>query len=189
MKKQLTIVTLLLFLSSANNYAGGFIEDFDNWVEESTKKTTEFVNKSKETKQNITQTFDAMKQEPETNKVTAIFETKKEDKWGIELNIPGYKKNEINITINKNGYINIKAEASKKAHKEKKDKDKNYLYKSSSFSSRSFSQTIKLPRNVNYKDASKIDTSYNEKTGILEIKFPKKEITKIKKDVIELKLK
>lgn len=173
MKNKLTIMTLLILLSNSNNYAGSFIEDFDNLVKES---TNEFFGRLKDT-------------ELKTNKVNAIFETKKDNKWGIELNIPGYKKDEIKITINKHGYLNIKAEANKQTDQEKKDQEKNYLYKNASFSSQAFSQTIKLPKNIDYKDASKIDTSYDEKTGILEIKFPKKEIGKTKKDVIELKLK
>jgi len=143
------------------------------------------------TRQNIDKMFSEINKEENqtyTGK-TNIFENQKGDIWGLEFYIPGYTKEEISIKIDKNGVLNICAQAKKEEKENKEDKDKKYIYKSQSFSARSYVRAVKLPDFVDFENSKKIETSYDEKTGKLEIKFPKKEIEDKKEDVIELKIK
>lgn len=133
--------------------------------------------------------FNTNKQENTIIGSTNIFESKDGKKWGIEINLPGYKKEEVKVKIEKHGFLVITAESKQENMENKKDKDKKYIYKSQSFSSKAFARTIKLPKNVDYKNAKNINSCYDEKTGVLEIKFNKIQQEQAKPNVIELELK
>ncbi|KKP24876.1 MAG: hypothetical protein SZ59_C0001G0194 [candidate division TM6 bacterium GW2011_GWF2_28_16] len=201
--------------------------EFDNWMEESARRTQEFLKElranvqenTKELRQNIkenaqefkenakhkarkfketvndnvsninTKFFSTNKQENAIIGSTNIFESKDSKKWGIEINLPGYKKDEVKVKIERHGFLTVTAESKQELIDKKEDKDKKYIYKSQSFCSKAFARTIKLPKNVDYKNAKNIETSYDEKTGILEVKFNKIQEEQAKPDVIELELK
>lgn len=98
------------------------------------------------------------------------------DNYLLQAELPGFNKEDIHIDL-KNDLLTISA-----SHKEEKnEEDQNkYIRKERYYSSysRSFS--------VNGLEAEDIDASYNN--GILEVKFPKKEIeTKDSVQKIEVK--
>ncbi len=182
MNKQTNIAVIMLLscilssnMTARNNFWNGF-EDIQENLEQ--------------TRKNIDRAFGQINSDE--NQVymgnASIFESKNGEIWGLEFYVPGYTKSDFSIQIDKNGFLHIKAESKKEEKENKEDKDKKYIYKSWSSSARTFIRTIKLPEFVEYSDSSKIETSYNEKNGKLEIKFPKKDV-EAKKDIIELKLK
>ncbi|MCM1261943.1 MAG: Hsp20 family protein [Butyrivibrio sp.] len=98
------------------------------------------------------------------------------DNYLLQAELPGFNKEDINIDL-KNDLLTISA-----SHKEEKNEENQnkYIRKERYYSSysRSFS--------VNGLEAGDIDASYNN--GILEVKFPKKEIeTKDSVQKIEVK--
>jgi HSP20 family protein len=192
-KKIISILfaTILISNLNAKRQQSRFWSDCQDWSQKSSELMENFFENLKETRKNIDNIFNNFVESFEEGtslKEMNIFETKSGDEWGIEFKIPGYKKEDISIKIDNNGYLHIKAENKKTAEIEK-TKDKKYIYKSKSFSSKQFSKTIKLPENIEYKDSKNIKLNYDEKTGILEIKFTKKEYIKEEPKEIELKLK
>ncbi|MBD3273483.1 Hsp20 family protein [Candidatus Dependentiae bacterium] len=189
------IIYSLIFstiIFSNSNAKSNFWSDWDNWSKESSKLMDKFVDNLKKTRKNIDEVFDKLKEdyfESDISNVN-IFETKSGNEWGIEFKLPGFKKEDIKIKIDEDGFLHVNAETEiDEKTKRKNDKNKNYIYESKNFSARKFSQTIKLPENIEYMDQKNIKVNYDEKTGILEIKFPKKkEKTKQNKE-IELELK
>ncbi len=106
-----------------------------------------------------------------------VYETKDGKRWGIEIGLPGFKKDEIKITIKEKGILTIKAETieKKKEVEEKEEKNKIYIYKSKRSEKKYFSKTFKLPENVDWQNTKETKLSYEK--GILKIEFPtKKEI-------------
>ncbi|MEG0794689.1 MAG: Hsp20 family protein [Bacilli bacterium] len=104
--------------------------------------------------------FDNFLTKDESNMKCDIYE--KNGLYHIEMDIPGFDKNDINIEC-KNGYLKINA--SKKT--EKKEEDKNYIRKEricGSYSREFYVGKI---------DEEKIDASF--KDGILNIIVPKEE--------------
>lgn len=99
------------------------------------------------------------------------------DVWEDEKNVyasvelPGLKKEDIDINITDEG-IEVKAE--KKAEKE--EKDKNYYRIERNYAG--FYKFISLPENI---DAEKAEASYNN--GILKVSLPKTEKTESKKKI------
>ncbi len=91
----------------------------------------------------------------------------------IELDAPGYNKDEIKLDVD-DGVLTVMA--SKK--EEKEDKDKNYFRKERVYGS------FKRQFNVGNIDESKIDARFNN--GVLKITFPK-EVKKESKKLIEIK--
>lgn len=98
------------------------------------------------------------------------------DSYLLQAELPGFDKSDINIDL-KDGLLTISA-----AHKEdKKEEDKNkYIRRERYYSS--YSRSFR----VNDIDAGDIDASYNN--GILEVKFPKKELA-AKEDVKKIEVK
>ena len=92
---------------------------------------------------------------------TDVRET--EDAYEVDIDLPGFKKDEVTITV-ENGYLNISA--SRNSNKEEKD-DKGNLIRQERYSG-SFSRSFYVGENVEEKD---IKASYDN--GELKITFPK----------------
>jgi HSP20 family protein len=90
-----------------------------------------------------------------------VKETEKEYK--IELAVPGFKKENIDVHLD-NDILHISAESKN----EKNEEDENFTRKE--FSYNSFSRSFQLPKSANNE---KIDAKYED--GILKIKVNKKE--------------
>lgn len=91
----------------------------------------------------------------------------------VELDIPGVKKEDININVD-NNILTIKG----KKETDKEDKDTNYYSRERFYGD--FKRSMSLPVGVN---ADKIDAAFN--SGVLTIKLPKNKATSAK--VIEIK--
>ena len=91
----------------------------------------------------------------------------KDDKYYIEMEVPGFNKEDIDISL-KEGYLTIKAE--KKMSNEEKDENKKYLRKERNY--------IKTERSFNLGniDEENIDASFDN--GVLKIEIPKVEENK-----------
>jgi len=91
----------------------------------------------------------------------------KDNKYYIEMEVPGFKKEDIDISL-KEGYLTVKAE--KKVSNEEKDEDKKFLRKERSYmkTERSF--------NLGNVDEENIDASFEN--GVLNIVIPKLEENK-----------
>ena len=91
----------------------------------------------------------------------------KDDKYYIEMEVPGFNKEDIDISL-KEGYLTIKAE--KKMSNEEKDENKKYLRKERNY--------IKTERSFNLGniDEENIDASFEN--GVLKIEIPKVEENK-----------
>jgi len=98
------------------------------------------------------------------------------DKYLLQAELPGFDKSDINIDL-KDGLLTISA-----SHKEEKDEeDKNkYIRRERCYSS--YSRSFR----VNDVEAGDIDASYNN--GILEVSFPKKDLT-AKEEVKRIEVK
>lgn len=97
----------------------------------------------------------------------------KEGKYHIELDIPGYKKEDIKVET-KDGYLTISAEK----NSTEEDKDKNYIKQE-----RTYSKTQRTFYLGNF-DEKDIEAKYQD--GTLKITIPKKEQNENKK-YIEIK--
>ncbi len=93
--------------------------------------------------------------------------------YHIEMDIPGFDKNDISIEV-KDGYLTISAEKNEEDNKE----EKNYIRKERSYGKyeRSFY--------LGDLDSENIEAEFNN--GILKVTVPKKEVVENKK-VIEIK--
>lgn len=98
------------------------------------------------------------------------------DKYLLQAELPGFDKSDINIDL-KDNLLTISA-----SHKEEKDEeDKNkYIRRERCYSS--YSRSFR----VNDVEAGDIDASYNN--GILEVSFPKKDLT-AKEEVKRIEVK
>ena len=96
-----------------------------------------------------------------------------ESNFYIEMKVPGFNKNDINITV-KNNMLTIKTEKEYKYN----DNNKNYYVKE--FEINKFVKNIRLPDNL---DTDKIDVKYDN--GILKINIKKTEKSKPK--IIKIK--
>ncbi len=99
----------------------------------------------------------------------------KEGNYHIEMDLPGFKKDEISIEA-KDGYLTIKA--SKSNEVDEKDEERNYVRRERSYGS--YERTFSLGD----LDQEKIDATFAD--GILKITVPKKEDVDNKK-IIEIK--
>lgn len=80
----------------------------------------------------------------------------------VEMDVPGFNKDEINIDVNK-GYLTIELEH----NEEKNDEEKNYIRRERNYS------TTKRQFYVGDIDEEKIKANFND--GVLKIIVPKKE--------------
>lgn len=87
-----------------------------------------------------------------------------ETSYIAEMNVPGFKKEDINISLD-NGIMTIKSEREEKVEKKEEGK---YLVKERSVSN--MSRSFHIPENV---DISKIEA--NMEDGVLKITIPKAE--------------
>ena len=102
-----------------------------------------------------------------------IYDSK--DNVMVKADIPGMKKDEIDVSVHGDTLI-LKGE--KKQEKETKEKD---FVRTERFCG-SFNRAIRLPSEV---DAAKVNASY--KNGVLELVLPKKEESKPKQLKIDIK--
>lgn len=93
----------------------------------------------------------------------------REDQFEVELAVPGFDKNDIQIDLN-DGLLTISSE------KTSENEDKDTHYSRREFQYASFTRSFRLPDNVNEDD---IQAKFNN--GVLEVHIPKaKELKKSK---------
>ena len=107
---------------------------------------------------------------------TDIKETK--DKYILEIDLPGYKKEDIKLELNK-GYLKVSAHTSKK--NEEKNEEENYIHKERFYG--------KCSRSYYVGDTlTDEDINASFKNGILYIEFKKEDkLPKNEKKYIEIK--
>ena len=98
------------------------------------------------------------------------------DSYLLQAELPGFDKSDINIDL-KDDLLTISA-----THKEEKDEKEKHKYIRKERYYSSYSRSFR----VNDIEASDIDASYNN--GILEVRFPKKELA-AKEDVKKIEVK
>ena len=101
----------------------------------------------------------------------------KEDnkQYVMEVAVPGLKKEQVNMSIDKDGYLTLSIE---------KDESKKEHYLRREFSYTSYRQSYALPDNV---DADKIEA--NVADGVLKVVLPKVEKKEEKEDVKHIEVK
>ena len=106
----------------------------------------------------------------------------KEDnkQYVIEVAVPGLKKEQVNMSIDKDGYLTLSIENKN----EQKDENKKEHYLRREFSYTSYRQSYALPDNVN---ADKIEA--NVADGVLKVVLPKVEKKEEKEDVKHIEVK
>lgn len=106
----------------------------------------------------------------------------KEDnkQYVMEVAVPGLKKDQVNMSIDKDGYLTLSIENKN----EQKDENKKEHYLRREFSYTSYRQSYALPDNVN---ADKIEA--NVADGVLKVVLPKVEKKEEKEDVKHIEVK
>ncbi|EMY81835.1 heat shock protein hsp20 [Psychroflexus gondwanensis ACAM 44] len=105
----------------------------------------------------------------ETNSSSPLVNIKQaEDKYSVEMSVPGFDKNDFNIELNENELI-ISSE------KEENKEQEGEKYTRKEFSYQSFRRSFTLPETV---DGDKISAQY--KDGVLYVDIPKREEAKPK---------
>lgn len=106
----------------------------------------------------------------------------KEDnkQYVMEVAVPGLKKEQVNMSIDKDGYLTLSIENKN----EQKDENKKEHYLRREFSYTSYRQSYALPDNV---DADKIEA--NVADGVLKVVLPKVEKKEKKEDVKHIEVK
>ena len=106
----------------------------------------------------------------------------KEDnkQYVMEVAVPGLKKEQVNMSIDKDGYLTLSIENKN----EQKDENKKEHYLRREFSYTSYRQSYALPDNVN---ADKIEA--NVADGVLKVVLPKVEKKEEKEDVKHIEVK
>lgn len=106
----------------------------------------------------------------------------KEDnkQYVMEVAVPGLKKEQVNMSIDKDGYLILSIENKN----EQKDENKKEHYLRREFSYTSYRQSYALPDNVN---ADKIEA--NVADGVLKVVLPKVEKKEEKEDVKHIEVK
>ena len=101
----------------------------------------------------------------------------KDDVYTMEMDIPGFDKQDVKIEVDDNDYLTITAEKSSENNEE--DENKNYIRKERSYG--------KYQRSFYVGGIDKENIDANFKDGILTITMPKKEEEKTSKHTIEIK--
>ena len=106
----------------------------------------------------------------------------KEDnkQYVMEVAVPGLKKEQVNMSIDKDGYLTLSIENKN----EQKDENKKEHYLRREFSYTSYRQSYALPDNVN---ADKIEA--NVADGVLKVVLQKVEKKEEKEDVKHIEVK
>ncbi len=93
----------------------------------------------------------------------AVNISESEDKFALEMSIPGFKKEDVSIEVDKD-ILTIYSEV------EEKSEERTEQFTRKEFSKTSFKRSFNLPETV---DQDQIDAQYQD--GILNITLPKKE--------------
>lgn len=101
----------------------------------------------------------------------------KDNNYIMEMDIPGFNKEDVNIEIDDNDYLTITAEKSTSSDSE--EDDKNYVRKERSYG--------KYQRSFYVGDIDKENIDATFENGILKVTMPKKEEEKLSKKTIEIK--
>ena len=101
----------------------------------------------------------------------------KDNNYIMEMDIPGFNKEDVNIEIDDNDYLTITAE--KSTSNDSEDEDKNYVRKERSYG--------KYQRSFYVGDIDKDSIDATFENGILKVVMPKKEEEKLSKKTIEIK--
>lgn len=106
----------------------------------------------------------------------------KEDnkQYVMEVAVPGLKKEQVKMSIDKDGYLTLSIENKN----EQKDENKKEHYLRREFSYTSYRQSYALPDNV---DADKIEA--NVADGVLKVVLPKVEKKEEKEDIKHIEVK
>jgi HSP20 family protein len=107
---------------------------------------------------------------PSFNSNSHLDVYQEDNKYVVEVDLPGYKKDEINMSFN-NDLLTIKAEHTE----EKKEDNKKYIYRSRSQSM--FTRQIRF----NNIDHTNIDAKFEE--GVLKVVLPIKGETEVVKRI------
>lgn len=102
------------------------------------------------------------------------------ENYVIEVELPGYKKEDVNLKLENHNLTIMSSEEYNKNSK-KEIEDKQYLVKETKISN-SFKRSFGLPKDV---DEEKIDATF--KNGVLKITIPKSKAVATKKIEIESK--
>ena len=94
----------------------------------------------------------------------------KDEAYNIEVDVPGFKKEDINIDVD-NGYLTVKASK----HFDETDKGKNYICRERRYG--------KFERSFYLGDLKTDDVEASFENGTLKIKVPKVEESKDKKRI------
>ena len=94
----------------------------------------------------------------------------KDDAYNMEVDVPGFKKEDINIDVD-NGYLTVKASK----HFDETDKGKNYICRERRYG--------KFERSFYLGDLKTDDVEASFENGTLKIKVPKVEESKDKKRI------
>lgn len=100
-----------------------------------------------------------------------------EEKYCVKVELPGIKKEDISVDINKSS---IKLEANKSYEKE--SDDNKHKYHKSEFRYGQYSRTLYFPYEIDVENSSA-----ELKNGILELSLPKKNIEKKESKRLEIK--
>jgi HSP20 family protein len=109
------------------------------------------------------------------NKVPAVNIAETENEFHIELAIPGLKKEDFKISLDKN-ILSVAAE------KKTENADESKKYSKREYSYNSFVRSFTLPETADY---AKIDAEYTD--GVLKLSVAKKEEAKIQSREISVK--
>lgn len=99
----------------------------------------------------------------EGNSLPAANIVENKNEFRVELSVPGFKKEEFDIEVEKNVLI---ISAKQESKKEEKDKEERFIREE--FRSSSFSRSFVLPNSV---DMEQISAQYND--GVLKLSIPK----------------
>lgn len=97
--------------------------------------------------------------------------------YTMEMDIPGFNREDVKIEVDDNDYLTITAEKNSETNDE--DSDKNYVRKERSYG--------KYQRSFYVGDIDKDNIDAKFENGILKITMPKKEEEKSSKKTIEVK--
>jgi len=115
----------------------------------------------------------------------SMYKNEKTQKFTVVIALPGFEKKDIKVTIdNKDGILTITAERKIEEKEEKKNEKNVYIQRSESIEEEYFNRSFTLPSYVDYKDKTKIGTTY--KNGMLKIEFPLGEKEKTDKVTLEI---
>ena len=109
------------------------------------------------------------------NKVPAVNIAETENEFHIELAVPGLKKEDFKISLDKN-LLSVSAE------KKTENVDESKKYSKREYSYNSFVRSFTLPETA---DAAKVDAEYTD--GILKLNVAKKEEAKVQSREIAVK--